>query len=75
MYWCHLLGDVQGDNQCNTLDLVRLKKVLCGVDSSALLQDSTIKMVMCDLNEDGVINSEDIILMRKYLLGTVTSFK
>lgn len=75
LYWCHLLGDTQGDNECNVLDLVRLKKVVATVDTSVLLQDPAIRLVMCDVNEDGNIDSVDLILMRKYLLGVTTSFK
>lgn len=75
LYWCHLLGDIQGDNVINVLDLVRLKKVVATIDTGVLYQDSAIRLAMCDVNEDGNIDSTDLILMRKYLLGVTTSFK
>lgn len=59
-----ITGDINGDENINVVDIVRLKKFLADMDycvsSSA------------DLNDDGKINSLDLTILRSLILGINT---
>ncbi len=56
-------GDVNGDNEVDLLDYVKLKKIIAGVDTSTGADP--------DLDGNGVANGTDLTLLRKYLLGII----
>lgn len=56
-------GDVNGDNEVDLLDYVKLKKIIAGVDTST--------GVAPDLDGNGVANGTDLTLLRKYLIGAI----
>ncbi len=56
-------GDVNGNEEINIIDLVRMKKFLCNIIT---LQNKNF--IASDLNSDEVVNSSDLILLRKLLL-------
>ena len=55
-------GDLNGDGNINTLDLVMLRKELNGDDPDIVAEAA-------DVNGDGNINTLDLIVLRKYLNG------
>ena len=55
------IGDLNGDGKINLKDIVRLKKILAGLDESA--------GASADVNNDGETNSLDLTALRKYILG------
>lgn len=59
--------DVNGDNTVNILDLVRLKKYKAG------MQDVEIVFINADINADGVIGAEDLVLLKAELLSAVSA--
>lgn len=59
-----LPGDANGDGATDVLDLVRLLKALSG--AQAELNSAAI-----DLNGDASVNSQDLILLRKLLVGSL----
>lgn len=56
-------GDVNGDNEVDLLDYVKLKKIIVGVETSTGADP--------DLDGNGVANGTDLTLLRKYLLGVI----
>ena len=64
-----LSGDVNGDNEINGKDLVRLRKYLLNLDSSTGTTDVEV-FDGADVNGDGIINGKDIVRLRKILLET-----
>lgn len=59
-----MLGDVNGDKQVKSNDLLLLKKYLLG-----LVDISDINAKNSDLTGDGNIKSNDLLLLKKFLLG------
>ena len=60
-------GYVNSDSEINILDLIAMKKLVA--NSEADYKPSA------DVTKDGaVINADDLIQMRKYLLGIITEF-
>ena len=57
------LGDAQGDNIVDLLDLIRMKKYLAG---NSMLD----KTDRADINTDGNIDTADMVLLKQFLLGT-----
>ena len=57
-----LLGDVNGDETVDAIDLATLKKYL-------LNSSTTINTVNSDMNKDGAIDAIDYALLKKKLLG------
>lgn len=57
-----LLGDCNGDNSVNIIDLVALKKYLAN-------NDYTINRVGADVNQDGDITAPDLVALRRLLLA------
>ena len=58
-------GDLNGDGNVNTLDLVRLKRYLLGEQVQLVASG--------DLNGDGKINVLDLLRLEKFLLHEITS--
>ena len=61
-----ILGDVNGDGQVKSNDLLLLKKYLLG-----LAEESDISMDNADVNGDKQVKSNDLLQLKKYLLGLV----
>ena len=57
-------GDVNGDGYIDVLDLVYLARAVAA-------EEQPEDMVPYDLMQDGVLNNDDLSLLRKYLLGII----
>ena len=55
-------GDINGDGNVNSLDLIRLKKYIA--------DDTTELVGSGDVNGDGNVNSLDLIRLKKYIAGS-----
>lgn len=60
-------GDVNGDNEINSADLLTIVKHLKGT----LKITQECKMKSADVNKDGEINSADLLSIVKYLKGSI----
>ncbi|MBR6509508.1 MAG: SH3 domain-containing protein [Clostridia bacterium] len=58
-------GDTNGDGEVDVMDFIRLKKILIGSAES----DGSSP----DFDENGVSNAEDLIILKKFLLGVIKS--
>ncbi|PLX83591.1 MAG: hypothetical protein C0617_10650 [Desulfuromonas sp.] len=58
------LGDIDGNGQLTTWDLILISKFILGVDTLTERQK-----VAADVNDDGVITTLDMIIIRKVILG------
>ena len=65
------IGDVNGDNQVNSIDYALMRSFLLGIINEFPVDD---EMWSADTNGDGEINSIDFGLMRKYILGMISEF-
>ena len=66
-YTIVVLGDVNGDNEINSADLLTIVKHLKG--TLKITQECEIKSA--DVNKDGEINSADLLSIVKYLKGSI----
>lgn len=66
-YTIVVLGDVNGDNEINSADLLTIVKHLKGT----LKITQECKMKSADVNKDGEINSADLLSIVKYLKGSI----
>ncbi len=57
-------------NGITTFDLVLISKHILGIQPL----DSPYKLIAADVNLDGLVNTADIVLLRKLLLGVVSEF-
>ena len=57
-------GDVNGDGDVKSNDLLLLKKYLMG-----FVEAKDINMANADVTENGEVASNDLLLLKKYLLG------
>lgn len=64
-----VLGDVTGDGQVKSNDLLTLKKYLLGLED---LTDAQLKNA--DVTKDGQVKSNDLLTLKKYLLGLIEEF-
>lgn len=64
-------GDLNGDDNVNSIDFALFRKYLLGQLSPSLTND---QMNAADVNNDGVVNSIDFAYMRQYLLSIISSF-
>lgn len=65
------IGDVNGDNNVDSLDFALMKKFLLNSNNVFPVQDS---LWVGDLDGDGNINSLDFALFRQYLVGKIKVF-
>ena len=65
-----VLGDINGDNDVKSNDLLQLKKYLLGLDSL-----SEQGLANADVTQDGEVKSNDLLLLKKYLLGLIDNFQ
>ncbi len=63
-YYMVVVGEVNGDGEINSGDLLAVKKHLLGNKIT-----DTTKAKAADANRDGEINSGDLLTIKKYLLG------
>lgn len=66
-YTLVVLGDVNGDAEINSGDLLATKKYLLGTDVK-----EEYKKTAMDVNKDKEVNSGDLLQIKKFLLGTST---
>ena len=66
-YTIVVLGDVNGDNEVNSADLLSIVKYLKG--TLKITQECEKKSA--DVNKDGEINSADLLSIVKYLKGSI----
>ncbi|MEN2776188.1 dockerin type I domain-containing protein [Acetivibrio clariflavus] len=64
-----LYGDVNGDNEVNSIDFAYMKMYLLGI-TNKLPMDAKYG----DLNGDGYVDSIDLALIKMYLLGYIKKF-
>lgn len=65
-YNCVIYGDVNGDGNINSGDLLTVRKHLL----KTRVEKEGNKLQAMDSNHDGNINSGDLLIIRKHLLGT-----
>lgn len=65
------VGDVNGDNDVNSIDFALMRSFLLKTIDSFDVQDA---LWVGDTDGDGAINSIDFALMRQYLLGIIKVF-
>ena len=63
-----ITGDVNGDNIINIYDLMLAKKGLLNGFANSFDEKSA------DVNHDNTVSTEDIVLLHRYLKGSVTEF-
>lgn len=56
-------GDLNGDSQVNSTDVILLRRFIAGGYSVSINEDAA------DVNADGMLNSSDVILIRRYIAG------
>lgn len=64
-YTLVVMGDVNGDAEINSGDLLFTKKHLLGTSTVTGVQKTAM-----DINKDNEVNSGDLLLLKKFLLGT-----
>lgn len=65
------VGDVNGDNSVNSVDLAHMRMYLLGIIRDFPVEDD---LWAADVNGDNKINSIDFGFMRSYLLGKISEF-
>lgn len=58
------MADLNQDDRINNLDLVALRRMLVGIDST-----SDLNALAADMNLDNKINNLDLVVLRKHLIG------
>jgi len=64
-------GDVNGDEEVNSIDLAYIRKYLLGKIKEF---PTTYGLLAADVNGDGDVNSLDYAYMRQYILGKIKKF-
>lgn len=57
-------GDLNGDGKINTLDIIKVQRVIVGLDTM-----SNGLLAVGDLNGDGKINTLDVIKIQRHIVG------
>lgn len=57
-------GDVNGDGKISVLDIVKIQRVIVGLDSA----DSAVNAA-CDINGDGKVSVLDIVRLQRHIVG------
>ncbi len=60
-------GDINGDGKINVLDIVKLQRMIVGLES---IDDATTSAA--DLNGDGKVNVLDIVKLQRHIVGLET---
>lgn len=58
------MADLNGDNVINYKDIVKIQRIIMGLESS-----SNEVMSVGDINKDGVINYKDIVKVQRHIMG------
>lgn len=61
-------GDINGDQEINSFDLITINKYLAG---KVKLND--LQLESADILKDGAVTSADVLVLRKYILGKIKS--
>lgn len=64
----NIIGDVNGDEEINSVDFALMRKVLLGLISNFPISNGEWAS---DIDGNGIFNSIDFAVMRKYLLGII----
>ncbi|EPR13277.1 protease inhibitor I42 family protein [Ruminiclostridium papyrosolvens] len=64
-----LFGDLNSDNNVDSLDYAKMKMILLGTTSQ-----HTVNIKAADLNGDGDVNSLDLAIMGKFMTGEIRTF-
>ena len=67
----YIVGDINGDEEINSIDCALLKKYLLGMIKDFEYQNAVLA---ADVNGDGEINSIDYAVYKQYLLGKISKF-
>ena len=58
----YILGDVNGDQKVNNLDVLILQKYLND-------QSTEVNLPACDCNQDGLIDTRDLLVLEEMVRG------
>lgn len=61
-----IYGDINNDNAVDVLDVISLK--------NSLLYDKQVSLNIADVNGDIVVNVQDLLLIKEYILGKISVF-
>ena len=64
----HIVPDINSDGTLGADDLVRLKKIVLGIDLVETDVDNDIYETIMDLNDDGKYNIMDLIRLKRIML-------
>ena len=62
----HIPGDVNGDGEVDTRDLVRLMRRLSGTE---------LPTIFADVNDDGSLDTRDLVRLMRFLSGNDVAVK